>query len=202
MAFDFAFRIPAAKKIPQLLVLAASLLLPGIAAQVHAATDPFYPSAVPQSNPGLSDDDFDDGKSWQEVKTEIPPAPKAANLVSFYVGPTATMNFFIDMNSISVGSDGVVRYTLVSKSQGGAENISYEGIRCQTYENKLYAFGQKDGSWSRARLSGWKQISELSGNRQHAALAKDYLCQDGTVAGKVEDIRSRVRNNRTIKPGS
>ncbi|GAC1322293.1 MAG: CNP1-like family protein [Collimonas sp.] len=204
MAFDFAFRIPAAKKIPQiphLLALAASLLLPGTATQVHAAADPFYPSAR-QSNPGLSDDDFDDGKSWQEVKAEIPPAPQPANLVSFYVGPTATMNFFIDINSISVGGDGVVRYTLVSKSRGGAENISYEGIRCQTYENKLYAFGQKDGSWSRARLSTWKQISELSGNRYHAALAKDYLCQDGTVAGRVEDIRNRVRNNRTIKPGS
>jgi hypothetical protein len=200
MAFDFACRIPATKKISQL--LAASLLLLGAATQVHAA-DPFYPSAVAQPNSGLSDEDFDDdSKSWQEIKTEIPPAPQVANLVSFYVSPTATMNFFIDLNSISAGKDGVVRYTLVSKSQAGAENISYEGIRCQTYENKLYAFGQKDGSWSRARLSGWKQINETSGNRQHAALAKDFLCQDAMVAGKVDDIRSRLRSNRPIKPGS
>ena len=112
------------------------------------------------------------------------------------------MNFFIDLNSITAGADGVVRYTMVSKSEAGAENISYEGIRCQTYENKLYAFGQKDGSWSRARLSGWKQINESSGNRQHAALAKDYLCQDGMIAGKVDEIRGRIRNNRPIKPGS
>ncbi len=202
MAFDFAFRIPAAKKIPQLLILAASLLLPGTAAQVHAATDPFYPSAAPQSNQGLPDDDDDDGKSWQEVKAQIPPAPQAANLALLDVGPTASMKFFVDINSISVGSDGVVRYTLVSKSQGGAENISYEGIRCQTAESKLYAFGQKDGSWSRSRISDWKRISEVSGNRQHAELAKNYLCQDGTVAGKVEDIRSRLRSNRPIKPGS
>jgi len=202
MAFDFAFRIPGtARKISQL--LAASLLLLGPATLVHAATDPFYPSAVSTPGSGLSDEDFDDdGKSWQEVKTEIPPAPQAANLVSFYVSPTATMNFFIDLNSITAGADGVVRYTMVSKSEAGAENISYEGIRCQTYENKLYAFGQKDGSWSRARLSGWKQINESSGNRQHAALAKDYLCQDGMIAGKVDEIRGRIRNNRPIKPGS
>jgi hypothetical protein len=203
MAFDFAFRIPVtAQKISQ--ILAASLLLLGVATHAHAATDPFNPgSGAVQSNSGLSDEDFDDdSKSWQEVKTEIPPAPQAANLVSFYVSPTATMNFFIDVNSISAGKDGVVRYTLVSKSQGGAENISYEGIRCQTYENKLYAFGQKDGSWSRARLSSWKQISESSGNRQHAALAKDFLCQDAMVAGRVEDIRSRLRSNHPIKPGS
>lgn len=204
MAFAFrAFHFsPATNKILQL--LAASLLLLSAAAQVQAAGDPFNPGAgASSSNSGMSDDDdYDDGKSWQEAKTEIPPQPQAANLVSFYVSPTATMNFFIDVNSISAGSDGVVRYTLVSKSQGGAENISYEGIRCQTYESKSYAFGQKDGSWSRARLSGWKQISESSGNRQHAALAKDFLCQDGMIAGKVEDIRSRLRSNRPIKPGS
>jgi len=197
----FAFHPSVTKKISQL--LAASLLLLGVATHAQAAGDPFNPSAgANSSNSGMADDDFDDGKSWQEAKTEMPPQPQAANLVSFYVSPTATMSFFIDINSISAGSDGVVRYTLVSKSQGGAENVSYEGIRCQTYENKSYAFGQKDGSWSRARLSTWKQISELSGNRQHAALAKDYMCQDGMVAGKVEDIRSRLRSNRTIKPGS
>ncbi|WP_304360182.1 CNP1-like family protein [Collimonas fungivorans] len=203
MAFAFrALRSPSAtNKLLQL--LAASLLLLGAAAHVHAAGDPFNPGAgASSSNSGMPDDDDDDGKSWQEAKSEIPPQPQAANLVSFYVSPTATMNFFVDVNSISAGSDGVVRYTLVSKSQGGAENVSYEGIRCQTYESKSYAFGQKDGSWSRARLSGWKQISESSGNRQHAALAKDFLCQDGMIAGKVEDIRSRLRSNRPIKPGS
>jgi hypothetical protein len=197
----FAFRPSVTNKISQL--LAASLLLLGAATHAQAAGDPFNPGAgANSSNSGMADDDYDDGKSWQEIKTEIPPQPQAANLVSFYVSPTATMNFLIDVNSISAGSDGVVRYTLVSKSQGGAENISYEGIRCQTYENKSYAFGQKDGNWSRARLSGWKQISESSGNRQHAALAKDFLCQDGMIAGKVEDIRSRLRSNRPIKPGS
>ncbi|MEM4988626.1 CNP1-like family protein [Collimonas sp. H4R21] len=197
----FAFRPSVTNKISQL--LAAGLLLLGAATHAQAAGDLFSPSTgANSSNSGMSDDDYDDGKSWQEIKTEIPPQPQAANLVSFYVSPTATMNFFIDVNSISAGSDGVVRYTLVSKSQGGAENISYEGIRCQTYENKSYAFGQKDGNWSRARLSGWKQISELSGNRQHAALAKDFLCQDGMIAGKVEDIRSRLRSNRPIKQGS
>ncbi|MFC5476449.1 CNP1-like family protein [Paraherbaspirillum soli] len=152
---------------------------------------------------GIFDEDFDDdGKSWQEIKKDLPPAPQAANLVQFYVGPTASMTFTIDVNSISSDTDGVVRYTLVSKSQAGAENISYEGIRCQTYEKKLYAFGQKDGSWSRARLSNWQPITELVANRQHAALAKDYLCHDGMAAGKVEEMRARIRENRPIKPGS
>jgi CNP1-like family len=192
----FVLRIPVGK-ISQLLV--ASLLLLGSAAHVYA--DSFDQGSAMKPNPGNFDDD-DDGKAWQEIKTEIPPAPQAANLVSFYVSPTATMNFLIDVNSISVGKDGVVRYTLVSRSQSGAENISYEGIRCETYESKLYAFGQKDGSWSRARLNDWKRINDSAGNRHHASLAKDYLCQDAMVAGKVDQIRSRIRTNRPIKLGS
>lgn len=192
----FVLRTPVVK-ISQL--LAASLLLLGFSAHVHA--DSFDQGSAMKMNPGDFDDD-DDGKSWQEIKTEIPPAPQAANLVSFYASPNATMNFFIDVKSISAGKDGVVRYTLVSKSEAGAQNVSYEGIRCQTYESKLYAFGQKDGSWSRARLNDWKRINDSAGSRHHASLAKDYLCQDGMVAGKVEDIRGRITNNRPIKPGS
>jgi len=111
------------------------------------------------------------------------------------------MKFSIDLNSISAGTDGVVRYTLISKSDGGAENVSYEGIRCQTAEKKLYAFGHNDGSWSRARLNNWQRITDISGNRQHAALFKDYLCEGGTIAGKVTEMQERIRNNRPLKPG-
>ncbi|HXA46495.1 MAG TPA: hypothetical protein VNW52_02610, partial [Burkholderiaceae bacterium] len=67
-------------------LLAAGLLLLGMSAHVHA--DSFDQGSAMKMNPGDFDDD-DDGKSWQEIKTEIPPAPQAANLVSFYVSPTA-----------------------------------------------------------------------------------------------------------------
>jgi len=173
-------------------LVAITALLFSAAAHVHAA-----------SSPGADfDEDFDnDVKTWQELAVQLPPQPKPENLVSFYVSPTATMKFSIDLNSISAGTDGVVRYTLISKSDGGAENVSYEGIRCQTAEKKLYAFGHNDGSWSRARLNNWQRITDISGNRQHAALFKDYLCEGGTIAGKVTEMQERIRNNRPLKPG-
>lgn len=176
------------------LVAVAALLFSAVA-HVHAA---------PGSGPGPGfDDDFDDEvKTWQELAVQLPPQPKPENLVQFYVGPTTTMKFAIDLDSISAGSDGVVRYTLISTSSGGAENVSYEGIRCQTAEKKLYAFGHKDGNWSRARLSKWQQISAVGANRQQAALFTDFLCQGGTIAGKVPVIQARFRNNQPIKPGS
>lgn len=147
------------------------------------------------------EEDFDDTeKPWQEVAVQLPAAPKPDNLLPFYVSATATQAFAIDAQSVSVGTDGVVRYTLMATSEAGARNVSYEGIRCATYERKLYAFGQPDGSWSRSRRDQWEPISSNAANRQHAALAKDYFCLEKTVAGTAEDMVKRIRYKRTLAP--
>lgn len=147
------------------------------------------------------DEEFDDSdKPWEEVAIQLPPAPKPANLLPFYVSPTATQTFAIDPNSLSVGADGVIRYTLVSTSPSGATNISYEGIRCQTYEYKRYAFGQADGTWGRSRRNKWEAIHGYADNRPQAALAKDFLCLEQTVAGKADDMIDRIRNKKTLAP--
>ncbi|WP_019141964.1 CNP1-like family protein [Noviherbaspirillum massiliense] len=143
--------------------------------------------------------DFDDQeKPWQEIAVQFPSAPNNENLLPFYVSPTATQSFAIDAHSVSVGTDGVIRYTLVARSEEGATNISYEGVRCQSFEKKLYAFGRPDGSWSRSRRNQWEPIPTKVANRQHAALALDYFCQGNTVAGKAEDIVKRIRYKQPL----
>lgn len=145
------------------------------------------------------EEDFDDKeKPWQEIAVQLPARPKPENLVRFYVSPTATQSFAIDAGSIAVGTDGVIRYTLVATSASGAKNVSYEGIRCSAYEVKLYAFGQSDGSWSRSRRDQWEKINTHATNRQHAALAKDYFCEEKTIAGKAEDMVRRIRENKPL----
>jgi hypothetical protein len=139
-------------------------------------------------------------KKWQEVAVQLPDAPAAADLMEFYVGPTATQTFYVDAKSVSVGTDGVVRYTLVSKSRSGAVNVSYEGIRCATAEKKAYAYGGEDGKWTMARESGWGPITELIANRQHAALVKDYFCDSGIVSGDAKDIVKRMKAKRPLAP--
>lgn len=147
------------------------------------------------------EEDFDDKeKPWQEVAVQLPAAPATENLLPLYVSPTATQSFAIDAKSVTVGSDGVIRYTLVARSPEGATNVSYEGIRCASFERKLYAFGRPDGTWSRSRRDQWEMISAYSANRQHAVLAKDYFCNEKTVAGKAEDIVQRIRYQRTLTP--
>ena len=127
--------------------------------------------------------DYDDEKkTWKEIEAQIPPYPKSENLILFETAP-AGHQFFIDAPSVSVGGDGVVRYTLLVKTAGGAVNVSYEGIRCETREQKYYAIGQRGGGWTRARDPAWRYIEAKQFNRHHGMLHGDYFCNGkATVA--------------------
>ncbi|MDE2430160.1 MAG: CNP1-like family protein [Burkholderiales bacterium] len=142
--------------------------------------------------------EFDDEaeKEWKEVALQLPASPKAENLHEFY--RSGTQKFAIDTHSVTVATDGTVRYTLVATSTSGAKNISYEAIRCESYEKKLYAFGQPDGSWSRSRRKEWDRISSLAANNQHSTLAREYFCDGNTVAGNARTLVDRLNGMRPL----
>ena len=92
----------------------------------------------------------------------------------------------------------MIRYTLVAVSQGGAKNISYEGIRCASFEKKIYALGREDGTWAPSRRNLWEPIVRSKVNRQHAALAQDYFCSNLTIVGNEKDMLQRMKYRRTL----
>ena len=147
--------------------------------------------------------DFDENKKeWKEIEAKIPAYPKNEDLVPFDGGPASAHRFFLDAKSLSIGSDGVVRYTLVIKTAGGATNVSYEGIRCETHEQKYYAVGQANGSWTRARNPAWRPIRALEVNRQHSVLYNDYLCNGGTYKGvPAPSVRQILQEMKYGAPG-
>ena len=118
---------------------------------------------------------------WKEGEVEMPAPPQAAGLRAFDIGSTSPNAFFVDEQSVTVGEDRVVRYTLVVRTPGGAENVTFEGIRCATGERRIYASGRKDGTWTPMKSSEWQPISVNNYNRPRAALAYDYFC-DGPAA--------------------
>jgi hypothetical protein len=140
-----------------------------------------------------SDDDDADKKEWAEGEVPLPPYPEAQNLYSFYVSPTATSRFFVDTQNLSIGKDGVVRYTLMIISPSGVKNVSYEGIRCETRQKRTYALGRPNGEWSRARGAIWTPVRNETTNRYHAALFLDFFCPDGIIAHKVENVRKAIQ---------
>jgi hypothetical protein len=131
--------------------------------------------------------DFDaNQKPWQEMQAQLPAAPKAETLMPFDVGPAAPHHYFLDRASVSAGSDGVVRYTVVVHTAGGAENVSYEGMRCDSGEQKIYAFGRPNGDWARNKYASWSPVQLRQANSYQRELYQHYFCtQDGPAEMKV-----------------
>ena len=142
----------------------------------------------------LSEDDLE-GKPWEVQRTWLPPYPKDGSLLSVRVGSTRPFTFFIDPNSVSVRQDGIVRYTLVARSLSGAVNVSYEGIRCETYQTRTYAFGRSDGTWVQARSQQWTSYSQYQTD-QHLVLADDFFCSASGAKTAEEVVRAIARGNR------
>ncbi len=139
------------------------------------------------------DHDFEEDKPWVELAVQLPPYPRAENLVPFTVSSVTRNQHFIDVNSISIGSDKVIRYTVVVEAAGGARNVAFEGLRCDTGERRLYAYGHADGTWSKARYAAWEGIKLRSLLSYHKPLYEDLFCSDGIV---VKDAATAARNLR------
>lgn len=156
----------------------------------------FLPLAVHAGWGEKFDFEYENQKPWKELEAQLPPAPKEENLIPFNVSAATDNSFFVDSQSISVGEDGVVRFTLVVRSPEGASNVVFEGIRCGTREVRLYAFGRADGTWGRARDSGWKRIHSERRNRPDHVLYDDFFCpRDIIVTDPKEAVDALRRGN-------
>jgi hypothetical protein len=153
--------------------------------------------------PGGFKGNFEEDRPWEEQKAVRPPYPRSENLIKVYVSAATSFEFFVDAAAVSVGQDGVVRYTLIARSPSGAMNVSYEGIRCKTRERKLYAFGRGGNTWSQARNSQWAPIIGTRANRQQATLADDFFCQIGGTARTAEEaVRALHRGGLPLSSGA
>lgn len=123
--------------------------------------------------------------AWQEAEVAPPAYPQPANLVAFEVSAASRHRHFLDQSSLSVGPDGVVRYTVVIRTAGGAEQVFFEGMRCDTGEVKRYAFGRPGpaggGEWQPNRQARWEAIPGRVAASYQRELFYHYLC---TVEGK------------------
>ena len=105
-----------------------------------------------------------------EESLALPPYPRHEELVEFFVAPTSEFRFFVDPAAVRPGSDGVVRYTLVARSSAGAENVSYEGLRCASGDVRIYALGRERG-WVLSSAD-WRPIR----TQWHRELYREYFC--------------------------
>lgn len=147
------------------------------------------------------DYEFDqEKKPWQEMQAQLPTYPKTDNLRKVDGGGGSSHQFFIDDTSVSVGDDGVVRYTLMVKTGGGATNVSFEGIRCESRDYKVYAFGRTNGEWSRARDPQWRHIEAQTINGYRYILHNEYFCPAKKFPASLKEIAQNLRYGPPRRP--
>ncbi len=169
------------------------MLLTLATAAAAQAAKPYGPDAS-RFNSG-----YEEPEVWQEQRDVEPPAyPREENLREFYVGAIATNTYYVDLSSITLGTDRVVRYVLVVKTSGGATNVSFEGINCAELRWKLYASGRSDKAWTKSRVvrNDWRLIENKSLNPYHAALSRNYFCPMGNAIVTADEGRNALQQGK------
>lgn len=146
------------------------------------------PDIVPNTN-------YVEEAPWEEMVASLPAYPKNENLLPFKVSSATNNKFMIDSASISVGTDKVVRYTVVIESPRGARTVNYEGLRCETMERKIYGFGQTDGKWTENKRAAWESIKLRSLLSYHKALYEDIFCDVGIAVWSAEEAVRKLKQS-------
>jgi CNP1-like family len=137
-----------------------------------------------------------------EPTVALPAPPNSKDLVEVVL-PKQGVRFFIDPKSIWLDRDKfLVRYTLVTESQGGTQQIQYQGLRCDAKSYRNYAFLQTKNTppdWRENTQINWILINpNVSYNRIHAELAFNRLICEGKYTNRdAKSIIDAIKNPPT-----
>ena len=151
--------------------LAISLALAGCAGDpLKSGVDPYAPMV------------------FKEGTTAMPlNPPNNSTMQPFYVSQQTIFKFAVDIDSILIGNDGVTRYTVIITSPNGNNQIQYEGIRCDSFQWRLYGTFES-GAWKENPLSSWNTIKDHAPNRYQAALAQGAFCNFNSQEKSITNI--------------
>ena len=135
---------------------------------------------------------------FKEGTTTMPlDPPNKSTLQPFYVTQTTVFKFAVDTNSILIGADGITRYIVVITNPSGGQQSQYEGIRCDSFQWRLYGTYESAG-WRENPLSSWKAIQRDIPNRYQASLAQGAFCNFNSQEKNINTILSSLNPNGFI----
>lgn len=135
---------------------------------------------------------------WKEGSSNLPGYPQDSDLLKV-AGPAAYRDyqFFIDEKSLTVGSDGVVRYSIVIRSASGSDNVMYDGLRCSTNQLKNYAYGSTDmdgkKKFIKKQSSDWHHFRGSGITGYGSILASNYFCDHNGAVLKQNNIIQNIK---------
>ena len=142
----------------------------------------------------------DSDAEWVEEAPPSPPAFSREKLIPVDMPPYVSIKVGVDPDTIVVGKDGVVRYVVVMVNTTGSVSASFEGIRCNTDEFKVYARMGSSAVWSAVTTPQWKDLTANMPSRHSHALARQGACEGRTATTKDEILRALTRTQKGLKP--
>lgn len=141
---------------------------------------------------------FSDAPEGGYPELPVQPAPSfnADKTIAIDLRPGSGIALGIDPATITVESDGIVRYVAVARSTGGtAVTAMYEGVRCSTAEVKVYARSYGDGAWRPVDEPKWQSLYDAGPSRTSLPIARAGVCQDASSGGTPRKIVQNLSND-------
>ena len=173
-------------------IIYMSFLIPAL--DFAAGTDDIVDSITGMDKFKLNEYDESIEVPWVEIETSVKKLPDDGNLVQLPIDKLAANNppleLFVDVKNILLSDkDHVARSWFVVRSEQGAYNGTYEGIRCATGEYKVYAYANparskplrvvKIPKWRKARKGSYRE-----------EMMRDYFCD--YTSPKSQEALSRL----------
>jgi len=171
------------------LILGVLLTLPGAVAR-DDADNPNRPDDLTPAE--LAEPEVEPDKR-QNREIELPRFPRAQDLLPIRGdAPGANYNYYIDVNSVFLSDNEVLRYTIIIQSPNGSSNIVYEGIRCATQEIMVLAYGTRDGRFARMPNPKWIYVHTQGPLAYRTALVERYVCDENGWATSRDTVLERL----------
>lgn len=133
---------------------------------------------------------------WKELDVKPPTSFRTDRLVPIEMPRYVSVKMGIDPDTVTVSSDGIVRYVVVAVSGSGNINAAYEGIWCRAGEVKTYARAGNDGRWGAVANAQWKALNASQPSMHALALARQGVCDGRSAAGNSpQDIVRKLKRS-------
>ena len=134
----------------------------------------------------------------------MPPAPALStrHLADIAMPEFSALRTSVDLDSVEVAPDGIVRYVVLMQGSDGSGSRSayYQGINCNAFAVRTYArydFNATPPGWE-AVDTDWADLHDRQSNRQARAIASSGLCTGLTPPTSSRDARRILRTGQSL----
>ncbi len=150
---------------------------------------------LPDQDPHRMEREYEEAAPWKEGAYTIPPVPTDADLVTLDIAePGSAFTVAVDVNHLSVGEDGVVRYSVALTSDSGVRNLFFEGTRCSIRAYITYAYSSDGKAFQEMTRPEWRSPPSRGNGAFRNLLRENFFCSEMQQPLSVEEMRERIRN--------